>query len=82
MRSAYTLAVYGKLRSTFIISASQSKYPLISLQDDIGLKNSQFAYETKMYKFESDLVEDSADDIRAKLIVSSGKCDMYVNTYN
>jgi hypothetical protein len=75
----YTIAVYGQKRSTFILSASQSKYPILPLSSGLPLKSSQEAYDTKLYKFTND--QGSPQDIRIRISVRAGKCDLYVNTY-
>jgi len=39
MEGVYTFAVYGKTRSTFILSANQGKYPIINLQEGLEVSN-------------------------------------------
>jgi hypothetical protein len=81
LKGLYTFAVYGKMKSTFILSANQDEFPIMPLQDNIPLSNSQRPYETRLYKFESSQAEPFSD-IQITLEPTRGKCDMYVNTYD
>jgi hypothetical protein len=46
---------------------------------NIKTRYNQNQYQTRMFNF-SNSEEDK--DIKIKMVVKSGKCDMYVNTYD
>ena len=80
MKGQYSIAVYGKASSNYIISASQNKYPVVTVYNNVKTKGVQGSYETKLFRFDGD--QDERKDIIMKMFVRSGKCDMYVNTYD
>ena len=78
MQSIYTISVYAKKRTTFILSVTENEYPIISLHQDNKVRESQSKYETKYFQF----VPDGREDIKVRLFVKSGSADIYINTYN
>lgn len=78
IESIYILAVYAKRRTTFILQVTENEQPIVSLQQDNKVRDTQPKYETKYFQF----VPKDREDIKIRLLVKAGSADMYVNTYN
>lgn len=82
MRGTYTLAVYGKKKGTFVLSASQNKYPIMVMSEGVKVRKTQPEYETQLFKWDSENFEMDSKDIKIEVVVKAGIVDLYVNTFD
>lgn len=82
MKGTYIFAVYGKKAGSFIISATYNEHSIVSISENLPLRDNQMAYETKLYRYVPNQKEEQRDDIIIRFQVSSGVGELFVSIYD
>jgi hypothetical protein len=82
MKGYYTIGVYGKKRSSYVLTATQNEHRIISMEKAVKLRNTQNPYGISYYKWYNSESGEDRDDIQIEVKVNSGKVDVYVNNYD
>ncbi len=78
MKGPYIIGIYGRQKSTYTISITAEKYPMVMIIENHALSKTQENFEIAYYEY----YNWQDEDIKLTLSVRSGEADMYISTFS